>query len=529
MKLTLDIGASSSQHVLEHMIRQLADQPEEPVLIHGIAAILLHLDHTALALSLYRNLIIRTGDVALFEPLLAATLLGEGDLEQAEPLLDQAFALSAKIPFWQERFCLWQEVLAEIHWRRGAFAHCQSLLEGLAARHLPYFKAHRPDQLRRFVREAEQNNPQECNAPSQAIMNVIVWGALYADYFLQQLLATLHAPGNLAEITARRQVTLLICCDDIAEKRLSAAPELQSLRGMLTLSFYPLPTALVARTQDPKLNTIQQTINKLRLVAAGHEIGLRLAAARRADFFALYPDWLLSCNYFATLLDALDQGHPAIMALGIPSKREDFIPQFAQMHQLCGLISWTPTALAQMGIRHLHPCEQQHIVAQDQLYSAHRPNRLFWSVGADGMIIHSAHWYVAAAAGNLLSHYRGDVVHGVDQRLIDSLLASGADWKKILYIQDTKNFSVVGLNPGTSYVDYEGKASLWDCERLARHLIPGALLWELSSFSMRQMQEKRLTIPPSQFQETSALDSCQDEAIFFISQLQAWQKRLIKG
>jgi len=530
--VTVDLAGADPRDVLQRMAGLAKRNADSPDLLQGMAALLAFLGARDRAAALYQRVAHQHGRIEAREQLVGL-FLDAGDPASAEAALDAAFAAAADQEPWRRQLCLSQEAVAEAWWRAGDADRCLALLAGLSGRHAGYFADHRPDRLRRAVLAGlEEEADRPASREPEIDIGVVLWGERFARLFLDQLLPCLRAPGNLPALAARRRVRLTLRTDPDTAGVLETAPELAALDGLATVAVRRFDATLLDRTVDPSLSEAQRTQNKLRVVAAGHEIGLRLAGRARADFVALYPDWVVSDGYLEALAAALDDGVQVLMAAGLPADQDRFAPELHAGRRPDGSLVLDAADLARAGVRHLHPFERQHLVHVTEgedprpvLHCAHRPNRFLWPVGGDGLVMRSAHWFVAAAACGLLRQYRGDAVHGLDHRLIDALLASGADPAAVRFVEDTEAFAVIGLNRGAEYADLAAGASDWDVERIARAMVPGRVLWALSPVSLAQL-DRDLVVRPGDGTDPA---ETRTQAARFMSAVRARQRQFVSG
>lgn len=489
--LVIDLSDAPPAQLVSRLTTAVRADPGNPDPQHALAALLAHLGESAKAAALYERLADRHPTAA--ERLLALAVEA-GDVAAAEAILPRAFATAGSDAGWVTRFCLWQEAVADLAWRHGDRPGCFALLSGLAARHGAYFRAMRPDRRRQAVQAALAAPDPEppADGATPLLLAVVLWGAPFAALFLDQLLPTLLAPGNLPAVAADRPVMLMLWTDPATATLLEAAPALAPVRALASVSVERFDAGLLDGLADPAIDPGLRTAKKLRIVAAGHEVALGRAARHGWAFAALYPDWVLSERCLAVLMATLDAGSDIVMMAGLPAAQEGFAADAAAAGR-DGSGRWPATDLARTAVRHRHPALAGFIVRDDQVRSVQRPDLLLWPVGTDGLVLRSLHWHVAAVAGRAAAGWRGDPVHGLDHRLLDALVAGGDP--AVRFIEDVAEAAVVGLNPAAAGVP-AGTPSLWTPDRLARALAPDALPQAPSRRAIAGLG-RALVVPPS--------------------------------
>jgi len=202
----------------------------------------------------------------------------------------------------------------------------------------------------------------------------VVWGEKYTTAFVEVVLPTLMARGNLPAfadngVRARYRIFTL----EADAHRLRQSRQFRKLAEIM-------PVEIVG------IDDLKPPLHPYVDSAECHRRAIAAAESASAAMVFLPPDTVWSNGAIARVLDAANAGKRAVMIPGISVVSETFVPALrAQAHASGGpAMAVEGRALAGLAIEHLHPRSQAFFTNSDHF--ARWPSNLYWNVNDRGFV-----------------------------------------------------------------------------------------------------------------------------------------------
>lgn len=254
-----------------------------------------------------------------------------------------------------------------------------------------------------------------------------VWGEIHVRRFLDLVLPTWLAPGNLPAFAAGGRPQMIVLT------RLRDIPLFERSHSFSSLS----------QLVDPQFVSMEDLIGPSGMpvtltLAYARGLGRLCASAARRPVALLNADFLLADGSLRTLRRAFDAGARSVLA---PSLRviEEEVAGDLLLGVKDNVLALPPRTLTAMALKALHPTVLSSRVDQELFWSAN-PNQLFWRPTPDLMIGRSFCMFLlgAAVAGPI-----GPVGSYCDYGMADQLVGDEAP----VVFGDSDRFLAVELGP----------------------------------------------------------------------------------
>lgn len=228
------------------------------------------------------------------------------------------------------------------------------------------------------VREGDVSGATGAGRPFH--FTVVFWGVQHRRYFLDLLVASLLAPGNIPALEGREHCRFLICTTRADWDALQDEFQFRQLSALIAPVFVEM---------DPP----RPDDNKMLVMSRGHAKLTQLAFEARANGVFVTPDLVLSDGSVAALQRRAREGYDVVLCGALRFAYEGCI---ADMQAIGALRRDAPLAIsgrALMGIalRHLH--SETLGFEWDADHFTDYPIAAFWRVpDGSGIVLHCFSW-----------------------------------------------------------------------------------------------------------------------------------------
>lgn len=203
------------------------------------------------------------------------------------------------------------------------------------------------------------------------LMVTAVWGQWHLNAHLSINLPTLLAPGNLPTLAGLCDIHYLIFTRPDDVERISAAPEINALRPLMSIEIKVLSAADI---ENP---------------IAGHhkawEQAQEQAVRARCLLLLMPPDVAWADNSFATVGRLIAAGHRAIFMTYLRVESESFIRTIHERRQDHLVLSVSSRDMVRLSLECLHPLMAAYL--HDSEYFPVHPEMILWAVPGEGVAV----------------------------------------------------------------------------------------------------------------------------------------------
>lgn len=208
---------------------------------------------------------------------------------------------------------------------------------------------------------------------------VVFWGAEHRGYFLDLLLASLLAPGNIPALDARDRSRFLICTTEEDWRAIQDAPNFVRLRALVEPVWIKFPDA------DPGES-------KMAMMSRGHALMSEAAFRAKAIGVFVTPDLILSDGAVAALQRIARQGYSVALCTALRFAHEGFFDElvargFIRPGQPMRIAA---RELTRLGLQHLHSETLRFDIGVEDF--AENPSAVFWRIPGGGILIRNFSW-----------------------------------------------------------------------------------------------------------------------------------------
>lgn len=213
------------------------------------------------------------------------------------------------------------------------------------------------------------------------LFNIVVWGDLYTELFLELSLKAQLAPGNLPEFVRKNQghCRYLIYTTGTDAEKIRASQAFQTLCGIIDTEIVLLET----------LDSYGQDIRKTPVLCNAH--AMHKGQREGYNLIFLVPDMIFADGSLSALLEIARTGKRVVMMGYFRTLWESFVPLFRKTYGTDGSsISASARELIKLAMDHLHP-ETLSWTWGSPNFRRDEPVFLYTTVPGKGMIERSFH------------------------------------------------------------------------------------------------------------------------------------------
>jgi len=205
-----------------------------------------------------------------------------------------------------------------------------------------------------------------------------VWGESYVDLFLDIVLPSHLAPGNIPGLERKNDSLYRIFTRPQDVTRIEGHPAFQHLS-----------------TRMPAIiETIDGEIHDNHIVMSDcYRIGIGKADDADAASVFLTPDMIYADGSFRQMETIAERGYRVIEMTGLRLLKPGVVPELRRFKasKEGPVLTITPRELLRSGMRNLHPITLDHFFEPEQDSDGLVPANLFWRVGQDGILARCFH------------------------------------------------------------------------------------------------------------------------------------------
>ncbi len=201
-----------------------------------------------------------------------------------------------------------------------------------------------------------------------------VWGREFTQTFLEVMLPSLLAPGNLPAIPNKEQCVYKIFTLENDAQTIKGSSAFAALASLMTVE--------VNIIQEPKENKYYRASDCYRESS-------RQASLAQAAVAMFGPDVVVADGSVDAMVRLLRNGKRAILVMGVRTIKESIIPELLSRYAEDGCLRVPKRQLAKLALDHLHPITESHMFDGDS--PRYHASGLFWRVGDEGLLLHAFH------------------------------------------------------------------------------------------------------------------------------------------
>ncbi|ACM19019.1 hypothetical protein Geob_0654 [Geotalea daltonii FRC-32] len=241
----------------------------------------------------------------------------------------------------------------------------------------------------------------------------ILWGPGYTGYFLEIVLPSHLAKGNLEAFRGKNSRYRIFTTSKDAEIIRGAAPY-QALSSMMTTEIFPID--------------FLDAFEKYKRMTLCHKIAIKEAEEIGATMLFLPPDVIFATGAFANLLSVAEEAMAIMIA--VPRVVKDAVtPLCLAAKDTPVELNIQPRHMVQMMLSHLHPTA--NALFYDTRQASIWPSQIYFKVPEQGLIAHCFHLHPILVRPRVNSVAFDVTIDG------DYLLASCPDSSEIAVITDS--------------------------------------------------------------------------------------------
>lgn len=297
---------------------------------------------------------------------------------------------------------------------------------------------------------------------------VVVWGAKYAQFFVDTCLPSLLAAGNLPFLASKMRLLFTVHADAEAIAVIDASPAFAKLCEVCETLFIEVPERLLALTRNPNTPSDLRYRQTLQVAAAQNDISARLAAEKGAALLYVVPDWVVSENCFKAMYEDMASGKEVAVFPVVICDRNALVGEIRQPEATT--ISLAEDRLATLAVKHMHQSWAQFAGGDGEIYARQFPAWLWWRFGNAGLVMHAYHWTTVYASARGIQRHKGKWFWTIDHRFLDALLETEDELSLVAMCRDTARGLISAVSEdGQDYAWASAENSLWDVGRMAAH------------------------------------------------------------
>jgi hypothetical protein len=203
---------------------------------------------------------------------------------------------------------------------------------------------------------------------------VPVWGTAHVSRFLDWVLPTWLAPGNLPELAARSEAELILLAPKADLERITAHGTVSRLRDICRLELIEIDDLVPGA-----IATVTLTLAFVRGARAA------LAQGQRRLIF-LNADFVLADGSVAAIARRFDAGQKLLLCSSIRAREELVVPELNSRRQVDDAIVVPSREAVRLALDAQHPTALACRADQPLLHSSH-PNQFFWRIDSTSLLL----------------------------------------------------------------------------------------------------------------------------------------------
>lgn len=265
--------------------------------------------------------------------------------------------------------------------------------------------------------------------PMRYVVSCVVWGEEYIDNFMNYLVRTLIAEGNLTAFDSD-DVVVAIMTTEAGEARMRAHPMFGPLNECARVEFFLFPEWLTQAGEhvDPSFSFYQ-------LYGALDHVAIFFAKALGSGIFFLPVDALLAENTLHTFAAYLETEHDAVGGSHFTTNRETFLPAIDAIIPDAPAFAIPASQLIALAYEHLHQHSSSAIIHDGNADFAEWPRELFWpspeGLHTRAIFVHPLGVSAAGIARDIPLNYKW-----VDYKFADNLFTEPGDFARFKVIEN---------------------------------------------------------------------------------------------
>ncbi|MDP1837949.1 MAG: hypothetical protein Q8N31_10240 [Reyranella sp.] len=273
------------------------------------------------------------------------------------------------------------------------------------------------------------------SGPAPYLIVCPVWGAEFAENFVELYCAALLAPGNLPALAKEHPVHFVVFCPADIQEALNGDPRFQPILSYARVHFVNYADDLTDYSSrmdnhyGKELGLYYRRTCKFLLMSTAHYVTLGVARSVDGYVIPLGADVLLSDGSLGKISRIMRSGADVVLVTGIRLGEE--VREILEKHyrQSDGSLPISEAETAELYVHHML---DNFFVHSEHFTSM--PIYLCWKVGSTGVLAHSTHYHPTCIRASASTHPYEISIDPVDSRFMDR---AGFPSNRLHFIQDT--------------------------------------------------------------------------------------------
>jgi hypothetical protein len=263
------------------------------------------------------------------------------------------------------------------------------------------------------------------------VISSVVWGDIYVDNYMNYMIRSLLAPGNLPALR-NRDMHLSIVTTPSGRDRMRRHPRYADISEYARVHFFTFPEALiqVGNQTDPGYAYYQ-------LYGVMDHVSIAFAKALKAGILLLPVDCIVAVGSLRNMLARIEEGYDVVGMTNIVAKREQFLPKLDATFGTGTVLAATARQLANLALTCLHQESFGNLVAPENQDFSLWARDMFWptegGIHSRCVFVHPLCVSADCIGRNFTIHYKW-----VDLYLSDALFPRVEDFHKFYLVPNSE-------------------------------------------------------------------------------------------
>jgi len=285
--------------------------------------------------------------------------------------------------------------------------------------------------VRRLIDEVRREGARIDPAPGACTVASVVWGNVYIDNYLDYMVRSLLAPGNLPGLEGR-DLHFSILTTPAGRARIEAHPAYVSMRHYARVHIFMFPEDLTA-ISDPT----NPSYAYYQLYGAMDHMNIAFCREFGSHAFFLPVDCIVARNTLTNLLHYVENGYDAVGMTNMVAKREHFLPRLDAMFGAAPTLDVSGRQLADLALLSLHQETYGNMVIPENENWSRWARDMFWPVHG-GVHARCVYVHPLCVSGQALRRDFDMMYKWVDLTLAACLFTTPADYPRFKLVSNTE-------------------------------------------------------------------------------------------
>lgn len=272
-------------------------------------------------------------------------------------------------------------------------------------------------------------------------ISLAAWGDDYIDVFVDLLIPSLLAPGNLPALAKESDIVFYVVTTKEGRQRIEQSSSYGLACRYARFEFLEFPTALAeAVTND------YGDGRRYWLYGALQQVTVLYAGDANMDLLLMTPDTVYSENALSHLVALTEERYDAVLMTSVRTVRGPFGADLRRRIDSGGVLSMSSADLLGTAMRHVHSLHRRCFLYPDNTDFLVGHVNLYWEVPG-GVIVHAPHLLPAIVSRRALKRGLHIDYYTIDTNLIAEAFSTDEQREKLLVLPTLEDAAYVELSP----------------------------------------------------------------------------------